>query len=48
MHNNNVMWKKSWAFTGEVSATMLRAVGCAHVILGHSERRQPFGEPTIS
>ena len=32
------------AFTGEVSGTMLRAVGCGYVILGHSERRQKFGE----
>lgn len=34
----------SGAFTGEVSASMLRAVGCHYVILGHSERRQFFGE----
>jgi triosephosphate isomerase len=32
------------AFTGEVSPRMLRDVGCTHVILGHSERRQLFGE----
>ena len=32
------------AFTGEVSAPMLRSVGCQYVILGHSERRQFFGE----
>ncbi len=32
------------AFTGEVSAPMLRSVGCQYVILGHSERRQLFGE----
>lgn len=32
------------AFTGEVSAQMLKAMGCNHVILGHSERRQYFGE----
>ncbi len=32
------------AFTGEVSAPMLAAVGCRYVILGHSERRQLFGE----
>jgi triosephosphate isomerase len=32
------------AFTGEVSAAMLRDVGCSHVIVGHSERRQLFGE----
>jgi len=34
----------SGAFTGEVSAPMLRSVGCSHVVLGHSERRQLFGE----
>jgi triosephosphate isomerase len=33
----------SGAFTGEVSAPMLKAVGCTHVIVGHSERRQLFG-----
>jgi len=32
------------AFTGEISWKMLRAAGCTHVILGHSERRQYFGE----
>src|SRR6266446_6870452 len=32
------------AFTGEVSPVMLKDVGCSHVILGHSERRQIFGE----
>jgi triosephosphate isomerase len=32
------------AYTGEVSAKMLTAVGCTHVILGHSERRQYYGE----
>jgi triosephosphate isomerase len=32
------------AFTGEVAATMLRDVGCSHVIVGHSERRTLFGE----
>ena len=32
------------AFTGEVSAPMLRSVGCQYVIIGHSERRQYFGE----
>ncbi len=36
------------AFTGEVSAPMLRSVGCDYVILGHSERRQYFGETDAS
>jgi triosephosphate isomerase len=38
----------SGAFTGEISAPMLRAVGCHYVILGHSERRQFFGETNKS
>jgi len=37
-------WEKQGAFTGAVSPAMLRDVGCSHVILGHSERRQVFGE----
>lgn len=40
----NMHQAASGAYTGEVSATMLRAVTCSHVILGHSERRQYFGE----
>jgi triosephosphate isomerase len=40
----NVHWEAHGAFTGEISAGMLRAVGCAYVIVGHSERRQLFGE----
>jgi triosephosphate isomerase len=40
----NVHWEAKGAFTGEVSAAMLRDVGCTHVIIGHSERRQYFGE----
>jgi triosephosphate isomerase len=40
----NVFWKDSGAYTGEISPAMLTAVGCRHVILGHSERRQYFGE----
>ncbi|HVO82728.1 MAG TPA: triose-phosphate isomerase [Terriglobales bacterium] len=37
-------WEKQGAFTGETSADMLLAAGCTHVIVGHSERRQYFGE----
>ena len=37
-------WEEEGAFTGEVSPKMLRDVGCTHVIIGHSERRQYFGE----
>jgi len=40
----NVHWESQGAFTGEISAAMLKAVGCAYVIVGHSERRQLFGE----
>ncbi|MBW2058721.1 MAG: triose-phosphate isomerase [Deltaproteobacteria bacterium] len=40
----DVFWEKEGAFTGEVSVTMLRDVGCRYVILGHSERRLYFCE----
>jgi triosephosphate isomerase len=40
----NVAREDEGAFTGEVSAPMLRAVGCSHAIVGHSERRALFGE----
>ena len=40
----NMHWEKSGAFTGEISATMLRALYVRYVILGHSERRTLFGE----
>ena len=40
----NAYWEKEGAYTGEVSAGMLADVGCSHVIVGHSERRQFFGE----
>ena len=40
----NCHFADSGAFTGELSAAMLRDAGCTHVILGHSERRQLFGE----
>ena len=40
----NVHFKASGAYTGELSADMLKASGCEYVIIGHSERRQYFGE----
>ncbi len=40
----NVHWAEKGAFTGEISAEMLKAVGAEYVIIGHSERRQYFGE----
>jgi triosephosphate isomerase (TIM) len=40
----DVHWEKEGAFTGEVSVRMLREVGCTYTIIGHSERRQYFGE----
>jgi len=44
----NLYWAKEGAFTGEVSGPMIRASGCSHVIVGHSERRQYFGETNES
>jgi triosephosphate isomerase len=40
----DLFWEKSGAYTGEVSAQMLKDVGCQYVIIGHSERRQLFHE----
>ena len=40
----NCHWAKSGAFTGEISADMLAEMGVEYVVIGHSERRQYFGE----
>ncbi len=44
----NVFWESEGAFTGEISASMLTGVFCQYVIVGHSERRQHFGETDAS
>ena len=40
----NMHWEKQGAFTGEIAPAMLKDLGCVYVIVGHSERRQYFGE----
>lgn len=40
----DVYWEEKGAYTGEISPGMLKDVGCKYVIIGHSERRQFFGE----
>jgi triosephosphate isomerase len=42
--SQDLYWQKEGAFTGEICASMLVAVGATHAIIGHSERRQYFGE----
>lgn len=40
----DLFWEEKGAFTGEIAPLMLKDAGCSHVIVGHSERRQYFGE----
>jgi len=44
LSGQNCYWEEEGAFTGEVAPGMLADAGCSHVIIGHSERRQFFGE----
>lgn len=48
LSGQDLYFENQGAFTGEVSAPLLRDVGCTHVIIGHSERRQYFGETDSS
>lgn len=44
----NLHWEDKGAYTGEISAAMLKSIGCEYVVIGHSERRQLFGETDLS
>lgn len=46
--SQDMYWEDNGAFTGQVSGKMLKSIGCDYVIIGHSERRQFFGENDIS
>ncbi len=42
--SQNIHWEDEGAYTGEISASMLKSCQCSHIIIGHSERRQFFAE----
>jgi len=42
--SQNVFWEPKGAFTGEISVPMIKEIGCSYSIVGHSERREIFGE----
>ena len=44
----NLFWEPEGAYTGEISSAMLVSAGCSYVIIGHSERRQYFGETDMT
>lgn len=44
----NCFWEEEGAFTGEVAPKLLKDAGCSYVIIGHSERRQYFGETDVT
>jgi len=44
LSSQNIFWEEKGAFTGEISPSMLKDIGCQYAIIGHSERRQYFGE----
>lgn len=46
--SQSVHWEKQGAFTGEISVDMLKDFGCRYAIVGHSERRQYFGETDVT
>jgi triosephosphate isomerase len=48
MASQNCFWEEEGAFTGEVAPKLLKDAGCSHAIIGHSERRQYFGETDLT
>jgi triosephosphate isomerase len=48
MASQDCYWEEEGAFTGEVAPKLLKDAGCSHAIIGHSERRQYFGETDLT